>query len=95
MVKTVGPTAEQQMRVFGIPGMGHCSGGDGCDAFDRLTILDKWVEGGSAPQRIDTAKLDKEGKPHRTHPACAYPMVAHYKGSGSPDAAQSFECVKP
>jgi feruloyl esterase len=34
------------IRLFMVPGMGHCSGGDGTDTFDALSALDAWVQGG-------------------------------------------------
>ena len=53
-------------RLFMVPGMAHCSGGDGPNAFgngtnigpaidadhDLLQALDRWVEQGVAPERI-------------------------------------------
>ena len=30
-----------------------------------------------------------------TRPACPYPQVAVYDGSGNPDAAASFACAAP
>ena len=37
-------------RLFMAPGMGHCSGGEGPNTFDMLTALERWVEGGIAPE---------------------------------------------
>jgi hypothetical protein len=31
-------------------------------------------------------------KPAATRPICAYPNIARYGGTGSPDAADSFSC---
>ncbi|MCG8435451.1 MAG: tannase/feruloyl esterase family alpha/beta hydrolase, partial [Gammaproteobacteria bacterium] len=31
----------------------------------------------------------------RTRPLCSYPMVARYRGAGSIDQAESFECSRP
>jgi feruloyl esterase len=92
VVKTVGPAAQDSMRVFGMPGVGHCAGGDGCDQFDKLGVIDTWVENGKAPDRIEASKSDG-GKVIRTHPLCAYPLSAHYKGSGSIDDASNFDCA--
>jgi feruloyl esterase len=91
VLKTVGPQASDSMRVFGIPGMGHCSGGPGCDTFDKLAVIDQWEETGKAPERIVASKLTN-GKVTRTHPICAYPKVAVYKGTGSTDEAENFIC---
>lgn len=93
VLKTVGPAAANSMRLFTVPGMGHCNGGAGCDQFDKLGPLDRWVTSGQAPERIVASKYTK-GKLVRTHPVCAYPAVAKYKGSGSTDKAENFVCEK-
>jgi feruloyl esterase len=92
VLKAVGPEANDSMRVFGMPGVGHCSGGSGCDRFDMLGTIDKWVQGGEAPERIVATK-STDGKVVRTHPLCAYPKVASYTGSDDPDDAANFTCV--
>jgi feruloyl esterase len=91
--KTVGvEQTENSMRLFAMPGMGHCMGGTGCDTFDKLAELDHWVESGKAPERIVASKL-QGGKVVRTHPLCAYPEVARYKGTGDLNDAANFACV--
>jgi feruloyl esterase len=91
--KTVGVAqTENSMRLFAMPGMGHCMGGTGCDTFDKLAELDHWVESGTAPERIVASKL-QGGKVVRTHPLCAYPEVARYKGTGDLNDAANFDCV--
>jgi feruloyl esterase len=52
------------MRLFVIPGMGHCFGGDGPDVVDYLSALETWVEQGQAPQTLIAAKV----KPSATKP---------------------------
>lgn len=84
---------DAHVRLFAIPGMGHCSGGTGCDTFDKLAELDKWVETGKAPERIVASKL-QDGKVIRTHPLCAWPMIAKYNGAGDLNDAANFACVK-
>src|ERR1700722_13594233 len=45
-----GPAATQNFfRLFIIPGMNHCTDGDGAFAFDYLRYLETWVEGGQPP----------------------------------------------
>ena len=82
------------LRVFLVPGMGHCGGGEGPNAFDPVTALEQWVEKGKAPDQI-TASHRTDGKVDRTRPLCPYPQVAKYKGSGSIDDAENFSCVAP
>jgi feruloyl esterase len=86
-----GETARNSLRLFAIPGMGHCMGGVGCDTFDKLGAIDAWVARGEAPRRITAAKVD-DGKIVRTSPLCAYPEVAKYKGTGDINDAASFAC---
>ena len=42
----------KNMRLFMAPGMHHCGGGPGPNLFDTLSVLEKWVEGGVAPDAI-------------------------------------------
>lgn len=93
VLKTVGAEANGSMRVFGMPGVGHCSGGNGCDRFDMLGVIDQWVENGKAPERIVATKTTND-RVVSTHPLCAYPKVARYSGSGSIDSAENFICAE-
>jgi hypothetical protein len=48
-----GPTSTQTFfRLFVVPGMNHCSGGEGPFAIDYLSYLEQWVENGSAPDKV-------------------------------------------
>ncbi len=83
--------AKNWVRLFMVPGMAHCAGGEGPDSFDSLSALEQWVERGRAPHRIVAAHLT-QGRIDRTRPLCVYPQVARYKGSGSIDDAGNFTC---
>lgn len=52
--RTMGARAEAFERLYLMPGMGHCSGGEGPSKFDLLGAVMSWVEGGSAPSAILT-----------------------------------------
>ena len=92
VAKTVGEAkAQDGMRLFMVPGMGHCRGGDGTDDFDMIKALEQWVEHGKAPAVIPAARM-RDGKVDRTRPLCAYPNKAVYNGSGSTDDAANFSC---
>ena len=82
------------IRLFMIPGMGHCSGGEGPDTFDQISVIEQWVEQGKAPAQI-IATHSTAGKVDRTRPLCPFPQVARYNGSGSIDEAANFSCQKP
>jgi feruloyl esterase len=79
-------------RLFMVPGMGHCPGGDGPSVFDPLPVLDSWVSHGVAPARMVASHVTA-GKVDRTRPLCPYPQVARRTGSGDIDDAESFSCV--
>jgi feruloyl esterase len=78
-------------RLFMVPGMGHCAGGDGTSTFDMVSALDQWVVNGKAPDQIAASRV-VNGAVVRTRPLCPYPQVAAYKGSGSTDDAANFSC---
>jgi feruloyl esterase len=89
-----GPDARNGARLFMLPGVDHCAGGEGPDQLDALGVIDAWVEGGKAPERVVARKQLKDGA-MRSRPLCAYPQVARYKGTGSTDDEASFECRAP
>jgi len=93
-------------RLYMVPGMGHCTGGPGPrpltledmpdDDFpddELLAVLDRWVEG-NVPPAVLTAYAFEEGELRATRPLCAYPAVPRYMGTGSPEKAASFACVR-
>lgn len=80
------------MRLFMMPGMGHCQGGAGPDKANFLGALERWVESGIAPDRITAAKVTN-GEIRMTRPLCPYPQVAKWKGVGSTNDAENFVCA--
>ena len=93
-VKTQTTGAGSAVRLFMVPGMGHCGGGDGASTFDMAAALDRWVETGKAPDQIPASRV-RNGTTDRTRPLCAYPSYARYSGTGSLDDAANFSCVAP
>lgn len=97
-------------RLFLVPGMSHCAGGPGASGFgqspelpagsgpedDLLLALDRWVEGGSAPDRLLARKMGSPVGPDvpGSRPICAFPKVPRYDGSGDPQLASSFTCTE-
>jgi feruloyl esterase len=92
LVKTMGQEkVADAVRLFMVPGMGHCGGGDGPNEFDMLAVLEQWREHGRTPTEILASQV-KEGQVSRTRPLCPYPQIAKYKGSGRIDSAANFVC---
>ena len=95
VMDTVGAaTVRDHHRLFMVPGMAHCGGGEGTSSFDMLSVLEQWVASGVAPDSVEASRI-VDGKVDRTRPLCAYPNVARYDGSGSLDEASNFSCVAP
>lgn len=96
------------LRLYMVPGLQHCGGGPGPNAFGqggagapdpRLNLevaLNEWVEKGVAPSEILATKFvdDNPAKGVKfTRPLCPYPQVAKYKGSGDSNEARNFVCA--
>jgi feruloyl esterase len=94
---TLGDTPEAAARVrdsyrlFMVPGMAHCGGGEGTSSFDMAAAMEQWVEAKRPPGRIIASRV-RNGKVDRTRPLCPYPQIAVYKGTGSTDDETNFAC---
>jgi feruloyl esterase len=88
VLNKMGKNQSDWMRLFMVPGMGHCGGGPGVNTFDSIGTLEKWVEKGQAP---DTMMGTGQGM---TRPLCPYPQAAEYKGSGDLKDAANWSCKK-
>jgi feruloyl esterase len=94
LVKKDAKATAASVRMFLMPGVDHCRGGEGASDADFLAALEQWVERGRSPEVLVAARSLPSGA-IRTRPLCAYPKVARYSGSGATDAATSFACVSP
>jgi len=60
--------------------------------------LEQWVEKGAPPSTVIATKQAGGGAAEAvkmTRPLCAYPQVAHYKGTGDENDAANFVCGAP
>ena len=105
-----GPAATRAFfRLFMIPGMKHCTGGEGAYAINYLAALENWVENGQAPERI-ASQRPKEGvaipylgvglalTPDQvsiTRPVYAWPQFAIYAGRGDPNDMTNWLAKTP
>jgi len=87
--------ASNDVRLFMVPAMAHCGGGEGPNDFDKMTAIQDWVEHGQAPATMIASRITRSGTVERTRPLCVYPKIAKYKGSGSTDDAANFTCALP
>lgn len=90
-------------RLFVIPGVFHCRGGEGPDAIDFLGVIADWVEKKRPPQKLiafkpaQTVALPGEyrlplrrGQVQFSRPVYAWPASARYSGKGDPQDASSW-----
>jgi hypothetical protein len=102
-------TSDSFLRLYMAPGVQHCGGGPGPDAFGQVgapvssdpqksvtLALEQWVEKGVAPSTIIASKYAVgSDKVTMTRPLCPYPQAAKYKGEGDTNSAASFVCAPP
>ena len=106
VVKRVGARrARAGVRLYVVPGMEHCSLGDGAYQIDWLGAMERWAERGQAPGALPAAHpavappnpMGPPVPPGKafTRPACVYPKLARYDGKGDAADAASYRCEAP
>ena len=90
----MGPKQDNWIRLFMIPGMGHCQGGPGPNQVNYLGALERWRESGVAPDHLEAFHVTNN-RVDMARPLCPYPQVAQHKGIGSTNDAANFVCKAP
>jgi feruloyl esterase len=109
--RTMGSRKQTQdfYRLFMVPGMNHCFGGEGAYAIDYLSYMEEWVENDKPPRMLQAAHLrEPPSVPpfiqlfpldplsiQFTRPVYPYPLQARYKGEGDTNTATSFAPFEP
>ena len=83
---------QENVRLFLVPGMHHCSGGPAPDRFDTLSAIEAWVEHGKAPDAIQASTRPESPVQHRL-PLCPYPKQARYRGTGEITDPSNWSCA--
>jgi Tannase and feruloyl esterase len=79
-------------RLFMVPGLGHCFGGDGANVLlgdpvtgarldaghDLYAAIERWVEAGEAPSRLIASHLEGAAVTFQ-RPVCAYPTMPAFR----------------
>jgi feruloyl esterase len=92
VLSKMGSKQDNWIRLFMVPGMGHCRGGVGPDQVNYMGALERWRESGTAPDQIEALHVNKDNRVDMARPLCPYPQVAQYKGVGSTNDAANFTC---
>ena len=106
VVNTLGADMiKDSVKLYLVPGMDHCGGGEGAFIVDWLSALEQWAEHDETPGALlgkhpanmpgmPGAPPPRPGKAF-TRPICPYPQDVRYKGSGDDTDAANFECTEP
>jgi feruloyl esterase len=79
------------VRLFMVPGMAHCRGGDGPNTFDTIGTMESWREKNVTP----TQMMGFNPASSLSRPICSYPQAPKYKGSGNIKDASNWSCAAP
>ena len=91
VLSKMGQKQDNWIRLFMIPGMGHCQGGPGPSQVNYMGALERWRESNVAPDQL-LANHVTNNRVDMARPLCVYPQVAQYKGIGSTNDAANFVC---
>jgi feruloyl esterase len=92
VIGKMGRNQDDWLRLFMVPGVGHCQGGTGPDQVNWMAALERWREAGKAPDRVDASRV-VNNRLEMTRPLCSYPRLARHTGVGSTSDAHNFVCV--
>jgi len=83
MQKTMGDSNVSQFaRLYLVPGVAHCGGGEGFPNIDLVSKITDWAEQAKAPNAVMTYQTDTSNNVTASRPVYPYPAVAKYTGSG-------------
>jgi feruloyl esterase len=85
-------SANDHVRLYLVPGMDHCRGGNGAHEVDWLGAMEQWVEDGDPPENLTGRNPGREDQAAFSRPVCAYPEEPVYDGAGDVTRAGSFSC---
>ncbi|CAL8477589.1 tannase/feruloyl esterase family alpha/beta hydrolase [Caballeronia sp. S22] len=76
-------SANEFSRLYLVPGVGHCGGGEGFPNIDLVSQITGWVEQSTAPNAVMTYQTDATTSAvTASRPVYPYPAVAKFNGSG-------------
>ncbi|KAJ6026615.1 Tannase/feruloyl esterase [Penicillium canescens] len=81
-VSKVLPNVGEFYRMFEVPGLLHCSGGNGGQPSNTFDALRAWVENGTVPESLPHLYTPVEGGPEFERLLCPYPQMAVLKKCG-------------
>lgn len=93
---TVGEKARQDfLRLYLIPGLYHCGGGDALTSVDVLTPLVRWVEGGGAPESLVASRTDADAAAGKGRTRYPFPATSALRSGADPELPASWQPGPP
>ncbi len=80
-------SAREDVRLFMLPGVLHCYGGNGPSIVNWLNVIEAWHDTGAAPEELVAAYPDKPG----ARKLCPWPQRARYT-TGNADTPDAYRC---
>jgi feruloyl esterase len=90
----MGGKQDNWIRLFMVPGMGHCQGGIGPNQVNWMGAMERWKESNVAPETLPAYHVTNN-RIDMARPLCTYPQVAQYKNVGSTNDPANFVCKAP
>ena len=73
-------TTQGSVRLFNVPGLGFCGGGEGTNRINLLSVLETWAAGRAPDDFVAFRALDPAASPHPFAPDALDPAQAVYGG---------------
>jgi len=73
--------------------MNHCQGGIGTDTFNKVKVLEEWVEQGKKPSEIIASHLTN-GQVDKTRPCALSVRLRSIKAQATPTMPRTFPALR-
>ncbi|MEP7004561.1 MAG: tannase/feruloyl esterase family alpha/beta hydrolase [Sphingomonas bacterium] len=87
--RTVGAGTDAFVKLYMLPGVGHCGFGEGPDMINLVDAMIAWAEDGVPPGAVQASRRNY-GRTVQTRPIYPFPMTARYTGTGDRNSATAF-----
>lgn len=91
----MGEAARGVLRLFLVPGLYHCGGGDGLTSLDVLTPLMAWVEEGQAPAGLVASRSAADAASGKGRTIYAWPASSLLQAGADPERPTSWRPGPP
>jgi feruloyl esterase len=86
---------DNSVKLYMVPGMGHCGSGPGAANFPWWDAMVAWVERGTAPEELTGTRAPKGPAASNTlRPLCPYPQQPPHHMAGQSNISQGKSCSK-